>query len=205
MASMIQCSEIYLIPLFPGQRAIAAILGLGSPAWNPRLKVMHIVAFDRIVVNEPPRELPGNVVQQCWCSCSFVEEGNWSLVRRGEKTDIQFPPTPESVWLNHELFLDDLRKRLGLGRQTYQSAERTFSDECSVCGGPLYPGFARCSICRAIRKEFKGLERFVVDKPGPCCRSGAPGDVRDQNGNYYWAPYFIDMVNAGEIPGVVRE
>jgi hypothetical protein len=88
-----------------------------------------------------------------------------------------------------------------LERQTYTGAEFTFSTHCRACGAPLHPGFARCPRCGAIREEFVGLEGFVADRPGCCCLSGALSDVRDADGRYYWAPYFIDRLRAGEAGG----
>jgi hypothetical protein len=203
---MIQSGDVFLVPLLAERRALATILGFGSPAWNPRLTVMLVAAHDCLVIGDPPKELPDKIAHQYWCVCSFVEEGNWSLIRRDADTKLKLAPAvDDSVWATHECFLDDLRHRLRLERQTYKGAEFTFSHECRRCGAALHPGFARCPQCRAIRAEFDDLERFVVEQPGRCCLSGALCDVMDSAGSYYWAPYFVDRVKAGEIPGATSK
>jgi hypothetical protein len=158
---------------------------------------MLVGAYACLVEDIPPADAPGPLAQQYWCLCSFVDEGQWLLVRRGCPAASEQPLTPDCVWACHQLFLDDLRQRLGLRRQTYTGAEFTFSTYCRQCGARLHPGFARCPMCRAIREEFCGLERYVADQAGCCCLSGALSDVRDSDGQYYWAPYFIDRVRAG--------
>ena len=77
-------------------------------------------------------------------------------------------------------------------------AEFTFTSKCDQCGVSLRKGFARCPACRALRLEFAGWEHCVVDTPGACCLSGATANVLAPDGNYYWAPYFIDLVRAGK-------
>jgi hypothetical protein len=198
---MVRIGDVYLIPLLPGKQALATILGLGAPSWNPRLTVMLVGASDRVVEGAPPADPPGAPVLRYWCVCSFPEEGGWALVRRGTGATPERPSVADPVCATHELFLDDLRQRLGLERQTYTGAEFTFSTHCRACGAPLHPGFARCPRCGAIREEFVGLERFVADRPGCCWLSGALSDVRDVDGRYYWAPYFIDRLRSGEAGG----
>ncbi len=65
----------------------------------------------------------------------------------------------------------------------------------------MYEGFARCqnSSCGAIREEFKNFEHLVVLEKGHCLLSGAPTDVRLPNGDYFWAPYFLDYLERGLI------
>jgi hypothetical protein len=199
---MVQAGDVYLVTLQPGKQALATVLGLGAPPWNPRLRVMLVGAYDCLVEGSPPGDLPGLLAQRYWCVCSFVEDGKWALVRRGISAASGQPSTADCVWATHELFLDDLRQRLGLPRQTYTGAEFRFSTHCRGCGAHLHQGFARCPKCQAIREEFLGLERFVADRVGSCCLSGALSDVRDSDGRYYWAPYFIDRVRAGLSSGV---
>lgn len=196
---MPRTGDVYLIPLLPGKQALATVLGLGAPSWNPGFQVMLIGAYNCLVAGSAPTSNPGTVMKRYWCECSFIQEGNWSLVRHIPVSSEKLSAV-DSVWGTHELFLDDLRQNLGLERQTYTGAEFTFSEECAACGGNLHQGFARCPNCRAIREEFRGLERFVADQPGICCLSAAVSDVRDADGQYYWAPYFIDRVRAGEVP-----
>ncbi len=202
---MVRTGDIYLIPLLPGQQVLATILGLGVPPWNPRLAVMLVGVYECLVMDVPAIGFPNTLMQRFWCVCSFVEEGKWSLVRRATPTGSELPSSADSVWATHELFLDDLRQRFGLERQTYKGAEFTFSNDCKGCGTSLHRGFARCPKCPSVREEFRGLERFVADQVGRCCLSGACSDVRDSDGNYYWAPYFIDRVRTGEIKNIVED
>ncbi len=194
---MVRVGDVYLIPLLPGKQALAAALALGAHPWLPRLRVMLIGAYNCIVEGTAPADLPEMLAQRYWCVGSFIAEGKWSLLRRGIPASSERPSSADCVWFTHELFLDDLRQRLGLERQTYTGAEFTFSTHCQECGAPLHQGFARCPRCRAIREEFRGLERFVADRVGLCCLSAARSDVQDSDGRYYWAPYFIDRVRAG--------
>ena len=193
---MVSAGDIYLIPLLPGRHVVATVLNLGAAPWNPRIEIMLIGIRNRLIDGTLPVELPGLLAQQYWCDCSFVEEGKWSLVRHENPATSERPMSAACVWATHEVFLDDVRQRLGLPRQTYTSSEFTFSTHCRECGAELHKGFARCRNCRAIRAEFRGLERFVADSVGCCCLSGSETDVRDSDGNYYWAPYFIDRVRA---------
>lgn len=196
--AMVQTGDVYLIPLLPGKHALAMVLGLDAPPWNPRLQIIHLGAYDCLIDGPLPTTLPGRMAQRYCCICSFVEEGKWTLVRRGSLAGSDRPSSSaDCVWATHELFLDDLRQLLGLERQTYRGAEFSFSTHCELCKEPLHDGFARCPKCRAIRKEFRGLEQFVTVQMGRCCLSGALSDVRDSDGNYYWAPYFIDRVQVG--------
>jgi hypothetical protein len=198
---MVRPGDIYLIPLLPGKRALATILGLGGASWNPCLQAMYVAAHDFIVDDTPPADLPHTRLRRYWCVTSLVEEGKWDLVRRDTAMNSEPLGSADSVWATHELFLDDLRQHLGLERQTYKGAEFTFSTQCAACGSQLHRGFARCPTCRAIREEFCGLEHFVADRVGCCCLSGALSDVRDSDGRYYWAPYFIDRLRVGEVGG----
>jgi hypothetical protein len=186
--------DAYLIPLQPGKQAIATIFGLGVPLWNPRLQVMLVGVYNCLVDAAPPSDFLDMLPHRYWCISWFVKQGKWSLIRRGSQETSGKTSTAHSVWGTHELFLDELRQRLGLERQTYKGAEFTFSTHCRVCGAKLYRGFARCPKCRDIREEFHGLEQFVADEVGICQLSGATTDVRDSDGLYYWAPYFIDRV-----------
>ena len=195
------CSgDVYLIPLLQGKQALATVLGVGSAPWNRHLAVMLVGAHNCIITGAPPTDSPPALIARYWCCCSFIEEGNWSLVKPGTTGPFGPASSANPVWGTHELFLDDLRQHLGLERQTYKRAEFTFSTNCKACGACLHQGLARCPQCRAIRIEFDGLEQFVSDQLGCCCLSGAVSDVRDENGNYYWAPYFIDRIRAGEVP-----
>ncbi|VTR98305.1 unnamed protein product [Gemmata massiliana] len=198
---MVRIGDVYLIPLLPSKQAVATVLGLGIPTWNLLSQVMLIGVYDYLIEGTPPTDLPERLVRPYWCICSFVEEGKWSLIQRGTLAASTGPSSIDSVWATHELFLDDLRQRLGLERQTYTGAEFTFSTHCRECEAVLHQGFARCPKCRAIREEFRGLEQFVADRVGCCCLSGARSDVRDSDGSYYWAPYFIDRVRAGSSGG----
>lgn len=193
---MVRVGDLYLIPLVPGKHALATVLGLGAPPWNPRLRAMLIGAYNCLVDCTPPADMPTTPVRRYWCVGSFIDEGKWVLVRRGTPLTLE-RLSADCVWATHDLFLDDLRQCLGLERQTYTGAEFTFSTHCWQCGTQLQQGFARCPKCRAIREEFFGLERFVADRVGCCCLSGAQSDVRDSDGKYYWAPYFIDRIRAG--------
>src|SRR4051812_35615223 len=120
---MVRAGDVYLIPLLPGKQAVATVLGLGAPPWNPRLQVMLVGVYDCLVEGDPLADLPGMLAQRYWCVCSFLEEGRWSLVQRGTPPASGQPSSADCVWATHELFLDDLRQRLGLERQTYKGAE----------------------------------------------------------------------------------
>jgi hypothetical protein len=200
---MVQPAEVYLIPLLPGKQALAVILGPTFPSCESGLEEMDVGICDCLVEGTPPTNLPRRLLQRYWCYSSFIEEGKWTLLWRGI-------PTRRTASRNglisgqYDLFLDHLRQLLGFPRQKYTSASFTFSTYCRNCLERLYPGFARCPNCRAIRDEFRGLERFVVDQLGQCCLSGAMADVRDLDGSYYWAPYFIDALRAG-IAGLIPD
>jgi hypothetical protein len=194
---MVRVGDVYLIPLLPGKQALATIIALGAPSWNSRLQGMLVRVYNWVIEGTPPADLPEVVAQRYWCVDSFIVEGKWALVRRGCPEISEWSSSADCVWATHELFLDDLRQHLGLERQTYKGAGFTFSTHCRECGAQLHQGFARCPKCRVIREEFRRLERFVADQVGLCCLSAARSDVRDSDGRYYWAPYFIDRVRAG--------
>src|SRR5687768_13079578 len=90
-ARLVRSGDVYLIPLLPGQQTLVTILGLGSPPWNPRLTVMLVGAHEGLVVGVPPVGTPGPLLRHYWCVCSFVEEGNWSLVRHEATPVFQLP------------------------------------------------------------------------------------------------------------------
>jgi hypothetical protein len=201
MKQSVHKGDVYLIPVHGDQQAVVTILSVGFLSWNPLLAIMLVGVHDRLVQRQAESAMSAPFISQYWCVCSFVEQGHWSRVRHGTRSNSELVSADGSIWATHELFLDELRKRLGLERQTYTSAECTFSTHCVACRSRLPTGFARCPNCRAIREEFVGLERYVTDEFGHCCLSGAMSDVKDSDGNYYWAPYFIDRVRAGEVPG----
>jgi hypothetical protein len=195
---MVQPGDVYRIPLVSGHHAVVTILGLGHPPWNPSWSVMLAGIHERAILQDAPINWPVTVIERYWCDCAFVADGKWSLVERGTVPE-QKGSLADSVWATYELWLDDVRQSLGFERQTYKGAEFTFSTICNACGAALAEGFARCRKCRTIREEFRGLERFVAEQPGRCCLSGALCDVQEPNGDYYWAPYFIGRVRAGEV------
>jgi hypothetical protein len=82
-----------------------------------------------------------------------------------------------------------------------KSGQITLPTHCGKCGTSLYEGFARCQnpACGAIREQFKDFERLIVPEKGHCLLSGAPADIRLPNGDYFWAPYFIDYLERGLI------
>ena len=79
---------------------------------------------------------------------------------------------------------------------TKSSIEEPF--DCPKCGRRK-SGFARCQTpgCGELRNEFRGRERVVVGEIGPCVLSGARTDVRLPNGDYLWASYFLEFLQAG--------
>ena len=77
------------------------------------------------------------------------------------------------------------------------SAEETLSTCCERCHATLYLGLARCRSCGALRPEFEPHASVVSERVGACCLSGAECDVCLPNGEYLWAPYFLDMVAEG--------
>src|SRR5262249_10367097 len=134
---MIRTGDVYLIPLLPGKQALVTIVGLGNLPWEPFAPVMLVEAYNCLIPGPLPTDLPTATVARYWCVVSFAEVGNWSLVRREGAVTSERLPARFSVWATHELFLDDLRQRLGLERQTYKGAEFTFSTNCRRCGAPL--------------------------------------------------------------------
>lgn len=77
------------------------------------------------------------------------------------------------------------------------SAEETLPGYCERCHATLYFGLARCRSCGALRPEFEPHLSVVAEKIGACSLSGATSDVCLPNGEYLWAPYFLDMVAKG--------
>src|SRR5262245_23812882 len=80
-----------------------------------------------------------------------------------------------------------------------RSAEETLSPVCSACGRHIGRGVARCRACGAIRLEFVAHSAVVSERLGCCTLSAAIADVRLPNGDYLWAPYFLDCLAAGWI------
>jgi hypothetical protein len=80
-----------------------------------------------------------------------------------------------------------------------KSYEFTMSRECSHCGDLFSIGFARCDnpACCKIRPEFAKHEKVVAKDRGTCIWSGRNTDVRLPNGDWLWAPYFLDALRAG--------
>jgi hypothetical protein len=81
------------------------------------------------------------------------------------------------------------------------SAEETLSPVCPGCGGQIGRGMARCKACGAVRPEFAAHWAVVSERRGCCTLSGAITDVRLPNGDFLWAPYFLDCLAAGWIDG----
>ena len=79
-----------------------------------------------------------------------------------------------------------------------RSVEESLSATCHACGSTIYAGYARCENpkCGSLRKEFEDYPDVVVVERGYCVLSGALSDVRLPNGDYLWAPYFLDFVSA---------
>jgi hypothetical protein len=168
---MVHTGDVYLIPLRPGRQAKATILYLGSPPYNSHFATMLVEVPDCLFEGVLPTRLPVKLMVRYWCPCYFVERGNWTLVRRGTSPDFEFPWAAEKVWPFYEIFLGALRIRFGLERKSDKPAQCTFSEYCKACRRSMYLGWARCPKCREIRREFHGLERFVVDQNGSCCLS----------------------------------
>src|SRR5205823_3342591 len=120
------------------------------------------------------------------------------LIENDPLTIAQPTAAYRSLCVTYDLFLDEIRADLGLHRLKYNSAQFTFSMKCKGCGAALQTGFARCPKCRTLRQEFIGWEHCVTDTEGRCVWSHAATDVKAPDGNYYWAPYFIDLVRDGK-------
>jgi hypothetical protein len=82
-----------------------------------------------------------------------------------------------------------------------RSAEETLAPVCPACSGHIGRGMARCKACGAVRPEFAAHPAVVSDRWGFCTLSGAVTDVRLPNGDFLWAPYFLDCLAAGWIDG----
>jgi hypothetical protein len=84
---------------------------------------------------------------------------------------------------------------------THKSFEFTLTKACVGCGDPLPLGLARCRNpgCLMLRPEFVPHAKVVGDVQGRCLWSKARTDVRLPNGDYLWAPYFLDAYRAGWI------
>src|SRR2546430_1226798 len=69
---------------------------------------------------------------------------------------------------------------------------------CPKCGR-LNAGFARCQTpgCGELWSELRGREAVVVEQFSHCVLSDALTDVKLPNGDYLWAPYFLDMLSNG--------
>ena len=80
-------------------------------------------------------------------------------------------------------------------------SRRSLPATCGKCGESLYQGFARClnPDCRAVRPEFLGFGRAIVNAKTACVFSGAETDVQLPNGDGVWAQYFLDFVDEGWI------
>ena len=60
-------------------------------------------------------------------------------------------------------------------------------------------GFAQCHnpSCFEIRKEFEGYKHLITPQFGRCVISGAETDLELPNGDYLWAPYFLQYMETG--------
>lgn len=87
-----------------------------------------------------------------------------------------------------------------------KSYEFTLLKECSHCGSPLSIGLARCREprCGKLRPEFEQHAAVVSERPGRCMWKSDLTDVRLPDGQYLWAPYFLDALRAGWIDGQYR-
>ena len=82
-----------------------------------------------------------------------------------------------------------------------RSAEETLSPVCPYCDGQIGRGMARCKVCRTVRPEFVAHQKVVSERLGCCTLSAAITDVCLPNGDYLWAPYFLDCLAAGWLDG----
>ena len=82
-----------------------------------------------------------------------------------------------------------------------KSYEFTLIRECAYCGERFSIGYARCEnpACAKIRPEFAEYDKVVMKKKGICVWSGRKTDVKLSNGDWLWAPYFLDAFRAGWI------
>ena len=85
---------------------------------------------------------------------------------------------------------NEFERRLGCVKAVTKS--------CYECHSALRPDFARCP-CGTLREAFKGTASIVALEPGHCVLSGALTDVRLLNGDYIYAPYFLEYRDKGWI------
>lgn len=87
-----------------------------------------------------------------------------------------------------------------------KSYEFTLVRECAYCGERFSIGYARCENpdCGKIRPELAKHETVVMGNRGICVWSGRNTDVRLPNGDWLWAPYFLDALRAGWITSDYR-
>jgi hypothetical protein len=190
LRSQIRVGNTYAVPLEKGKTTFVKVLGLGKHRLGFS-EAMLVETYGSLATGPGPSHLRERHPLRRYCSCcSFVEEGDWSLIEYDSSTIPQPTEAEFTLWADYSCFLDDVRQRLGLERLKYRGAEFTFSTKCSNC--------ARCRKCRALRQEFAGWENCVTDTVGSCVWSGSATDVKAPDGNYYWAPYFIDLVRDGK-------
>lgn len=194
----IRVGNIYSVPLEKNKATLVKVLGLGKHRLGYP-KAMLVETYDVLTSSPRSADLRNGRPLSRYCGCrSFVEEGGWSLAEYDAST-IPRPIEAEFTLIaSYDCFLDDVRQRLGLERLKYKGAQFTFSTKCRNCGAGLQAGFARCKKCRAIRPEFAGWEHCVSDTIGSCVLSGSATDVKAPDSQYYWAPYFIDLVREGK-------
>ena len=198
LPSWIRVGNVYRVPLKENKATLVKVLGLGKHRLGYS-KAMLVETYDSSTPElNAPVPLERRPLRRYLVCRSFVEEGGWSLVGYDSSTTPHPTEAEISLWCTYDLLLDEVRQRLGLERLKYKGAQFTFSTKCGKCGAGLQIGFARCRNCRAIREEFIGWEYCVTDSVGECVLSAAKSDVKAPDGNYYWAPYFIDLVRAGK-------
>jgi hypothetical protein len=72
---------------------------------------------------------------------------------------------------------------------------------CDKCHRSIRGGFAKCHECGAVREEFREYANLIHDETAACIWSGAETDVVLPNGHAVWAPYLLDMIEAGWLDG----
>jgi len=82
-----------------------------------------------------------------------------------------------------------------------KSYEFTLVRECVHCGERFSIGYARCENpgCGRIRPELEKHGKVVMEGRGICVWSGRNTDIMLPNGDWLWAPYFLDAMRAGWI------